>query len=726
MRNLIRKELTALIFNPGFYLVYIIFVFSWFYAFFRNVFLVGFVSLSGLFEIYPWVLLIVVGALTMGTLAHEKEIGTLELLLTRPLSSLKIVLSKIITISGIITTSLLFVLPLAVQFNKVGGIDFGVLALQLFASLLLIILLVSLGVMISSFFESQISSLLTFVFVYVLLLVVDLPYVSLKLPSNLASLLSRFSVLAHYSSLSRGVFDLSDFLYFLILVFLFVIIAVVQLQRISRPYGVGYTIFQLILGAIGIFLIYAFTGLSLYRVDYTSTKSFTLSDVTISSLKQLNAPLKLTLYVSSNLPIQYAPIQKEAKYILYDLVQNGNRNVSLEIIDPSRSEDIAKAADKAGVNLTQFNVIGKEKTEIVKGFFGLVLQYKDKQETIPFISSIDGFEYTITSLIRKHLDFPKKTIKFIFGDGERDIDTDYLSMKTSLYGTYNVTSQNSNALTDDGDVLFIAGPMAQLPDKAIATIKSFLEKGKSLVFLIERFNADSSLTVVPNENSLAEFLEGYGIYVKKDLIFDLQSNENLVFNDGTNTFSVQYPFWIRSLYEPTTDFPRVSGLHYVSLPWVSSITYDPLKLSNYNLTAKPLLVTSDQAGLENTDFNIKPDRSYKGITPGKFTTGITLEHTKNNEGSGRSIIIGDSEFLTDQFLSRVPNNSSFALDMFSWLTKDTSMAQLQTKLSPLAVFHFESENQPEEIKRLMYILVIGIPLVVGTFTVLLRRLATSR
>src|SRR3989339_349072 len=94
IRTLVQKELQSYVDTPTMYLIFVVFLLVWEYLFFRNVFLVGENSLSELFGIFPWLALLFIPAVTMGSFSKEKDAGTLEFLLTRPITISELVLSK--------------------------------------------------------------------------------------------------------------------------------------------------------------------------------------------------------------------------------------------------------------------------------------------------------------------------------------------------------------------------------------------------------------------------------------------------------------------------------------------------------------------------------------------------------------------------------------------------------------------------------------------------------
>ena len=92
--SLTKKEFNSYLNNPSLYIVVAVFLVIWEFLFFRSSLLVGEASLRGLYDLMPWLMLILVPAVTMGVIAKEREDGTLELILTHPIREFHFILFK--------------------------------------------------------------------------------------------------------------------------------------------------------------------------------------------------------------------------------------------------------------------------------------------------------------------------------------------------------------------------------------------------------------------------------------------------------------------------------------------------------------------------------------------------------------------------------------------------------------------------------------------------------
>ena len=129
--SLVKKEIQGYLDNPSSYVVLVVFLVIWFFIFLRSAFVIGESSLASLFSMFPWFSMVLIAAITMGTIAKEKDDGTLEFVLTHPVREVDFILSKLLASLSFVFFGVLFTLPLAIIFSKFGAFDWGVYASQL-------------------------------------------------------------------------------------------------------------------------------------------------------------------------------------------------------------------------------------------------------------------------------------------------------------------------------------------------------------------------------------------------------------------------------------------------------------------------------------------------------------------------------------------------------------------------------------------------------------------
>ncbi|OGC76137.1 hypothetical protein A2619_02145 [candidate division WWE3 bacterium RIFOXYD1_FULL_39_9] len=724
---LIRKELVGFVDNPATYVVGIVFLLIWEFLFFRNVFVIGESSLATLFNLFPWISLIFIPALTMGAISKEKDDGTLELILTHPVKIWELVLSKFLSTFLFVGVVLLFTLPLAISFNNYGPLDWGIYASQIIGALFFSAALVSLGIFISSLFSSQIASLLLTVFSGFIFVVFGTELVTISLPSTVGSFLEKFSLANHYNALSRGILTLSDILFFIIFVALFLYEANLQIFK-QKSNELKRKLFAIQLGGFLITsLIIAGGVLSIInlRLDITQNKIYTLSGATKKVLLELDTPVTLTLYASKNLPAQYAPILRETQYVLEDYKNTSKSKIIYEQKDPSVSEDEEQKALASGIQRAQFNIIGQDELQSKEGYLGITINSENRTEAIPFIQGTADLEYELTTLIYKLTSKDKKTLGFLSGNNEKSIYDDYKYLNQELSKQFNLKpvflSDEIKEIDQNIHVLIIAGPTEPLEVETISAVRTYLNNGGSVVFLLDKILVNNDFTSVVINHNLEQILEEYGVTLRQDVIYDLRAYEQLNIQTGANTFALNYPFWIRTSISPLAQILKLKT-NAVSLPWASSITFDGGKAKESGYTIKPLLNTSDYGGVKLDTASVLPDQDLPADKLGKITAGVTMEPFPDTENSkGRVVVITDSEFLVDMFLTKIPSNLAFGLDMFSWVSQVDSFADIQVKVNAASKFTFANSTQPSQIRYTVMGLSTGLPILLAIGRFLRRR-----
>ena len=194
----------------------------------------NYASLSSFFEIAPWVLMFLIPAITMHTLSDEFRTGTFELLKTKPLTARQIILGKYIAILIVmfivIIPTLLYVLTIKILATQ-AGIDAGGLVGSYVGLFLLAAVFVSVSLCCSGFTANAVVAFLVSSFVC-LLLYYGFNAIS-KLPffkGGVDYYIEMLGIDFHYRSISRGVVDTRDVIYFFSFIFLSLLITVKKIS----------------------------------------------------------------------------------------------------------------------------------------------------------------------------------------------------------------------------------------------------------------------------------------------------------------------------------------------------------------------------------------------------------------------------------------------------------------------------------------------------------------
>lgn len=240
MKALLLREIKSFFGSPIGYLVIAIFLvlnglFLWVFEGDFNIPNSGFADMSPFFKLSPWILIFLIPAVTMRSFSDEKKQGTIELLFTKPLSIWEIVNGKffgalLLIIIAIIPT-LIYVVMISYFGNPEGNIDMGSTMGSYFGLLFLICGYTAIGVFTSTLSENQIVAFIIAVFLCFFF------YFGFE---GIASFMGEFSGLFaslgmdfHFKSMSRGVLDTRDILYFISVTILFLAATVYQLKSLK-------------------------------------------------------------------------------------------------------------------------------------------------------------------------------------------------------------------------------------------------------------------------------------------------------------------------------------------------------------------------------------------------------------------------------------------------------------------------------------------------------------
>jgi ABC-2 type transport system permease protein len=243
MLSLYLKELRSFlssIIGYVFILIYLIAsgLFHWILSYNTNLLEGAEADLIPFFNLSPVILLILIPAITMRSIAEERRTGTIELLFTKPISDLGIILAKYF--AGV-TLMIIAIIPTIVYFfsmyymgKPIGIIDLGASLTSYLGLILLGSVFVSIGIFASSLTSSQIVSFILAMFLCWFI------YDGLELlgsfsqMGNSDAIIRYFGISSHYNSIKKGLVDTSDIVYFISVIFLFLYASLTSVKSLKR------------------------------------------------------------------------------------------------------------------------------------------------------------------------------------------------------------------------------------------------------------------------------------------------------------------------------------------------------------------------------------------------------------------------------------------------------------------------------------------------------------
>jgi ABC-2 type transport system permease protein len=228
-----RKEFQTY-FNSAIAYVFItIFLLVTIWLFFTSFFLINQATMRDFFGLIPLIFLLFVPAVTMRLWAEERKLGTLELLMTLPVSETQVVMGKFLASLAFLGVAMLLTLPIAVTVEALGSPDWGPIVGGYLGALLLGGAYLAIGLYISSLTENQIVAFILSAVVCFALFIIGEDIILFKLPAFIRPFAQALGLGAHFDSIGRGVIDSRDLIFYASIIGFFLYLNVRAVERRS-------------------------------------------------------------------------------------------------------------------------------------------------------------------------------------------------------------------------------------------------------------------------------------------------------------------------------------------------------------------------------------------------------------------------------------------------------------------------------------------------------------
>ena len=234
---ILQREIAAYFGSPLAYIFIVVFVTlsSAFTFYLGNFFAYGQADLQAFFSYHPWLFLLLAPAIAMRLWAEERKSGSIELLMTLPISATQAVLGKFLAAWAFCGVALAATFPLWITVNVLGTPDNGVILASYVASLMVVGAFLSIGGAVSAMTSNQVIAFVVSVTVCFLLMLSSLDIVldvfRAWAPSQITDAISSVSVLNHFIGVTRGVISLADGIFFLSMIAMWLFITVIAVDQ---------------------------------------------------------------------------------------------------------------------------------------------------------------------------------------------------------------------------------------------------------------------------------------------------------------------------------------------------------------------------------------------------------------------------------------------------------------------------------------------------------------
>jgi len=716
MLAILKKEINSFFASPIGYLVIAIFLllnglFLWLFKGEFNVLDYGFADLSSFFLLAPWILIFLIPAVTMRSFSDEKKQGTLELLLTKPISHLQIVLGKylgafILIVLALIPT-LLYVYTVNQLGKPVGNLDVGSTLGSYFGLLFLIAAYTAIGIFSSTLSDNQIVAFIIAVFLC-FLFYVGFEGLSEFLKSNF---IEQLGIASHFKSMSRGVLDTRDIIYFLSVTAFFIFFTVV---KINAEGSKAVNKYNLLLVPLTLLMVNIFISAKFYgRFDLTLDSRYTLSEAALNVVKDVDSPIVIDVFLEGdNFPSEFRRLQTETKQLLEEFSAYNN-NIKFKFINPiedkaTRDRTIVQLTDR-GLTPMQLSVQenGTESKTVIIPW--ALASYNNQTVDIPLVkyklnanrqelvtNSVQHLEYAFADGLSKLINPKRRKIAVLKGNNElKDIQiADFLKTLGQYYyiapftlDSVATNPQKASKSLNTYDLIIAAKPTEAFSEEEKYVLDQYIMNGGKSLWLIDQinmekdslFNLEGKNVAMPRDLNLTNFFFKYGARINP-LLTSVKSQNigRITLETGEDeNVKLQHFRWPYSpLALSDVNHPIVNNINFVKFDFANQI--DTLK----NDIKKIILLKSDKPSrLEGTpkeislDFAIqeppselftKDRQNLAVLLEGEFTSvynnrvkPLKLANDKTKSNETKMIIIADGDVIKNDIDKGRPTTLGF-------------------------------------------------------------------
>ena len=647
-------------------------------------------DLTAFFFWHPWVYLLLIPAATMGTWADERRNGTIEQLLTLPLTVWEALAGKFLAAWAFIGIALALTFPVALTAGYLGSPDWGTVVCGYLGSLLLAGAASAIGVFASSLSRSSVVGfVISLVMVFLLLIIgfdpVTGAIAAWGVPMGLVDGLAGCSLLTHFEALRRGVVDLADVGYYLGVIVFFLAAAktVTDGRRGASKGAIGLVLVAVIAVAADVVL----AKLPL-RADLTAERLYTLSEGSRAVLGQLDKDVTLKYFVSSSaaeMPMALKTYATQVENLLEEYDRAAGGALAIEKFDPKPDSDAEEWAQRYGVEPQSVNPFGSPI------YFGLVAVCGDKEETLGTLTprTEATLEYDITRLVTR-VAWPERPVVGVMTSVEGVLakaDPRMMQMRRPPQGwaafgelakDYDVREVSPTVEEIDPAVKTLVVLHAKnLTDKTLYAIDQFVCRGGKLIACVDPMSLKTLLSQPQNQmmmgggnepSTLGKLFEAWGVtFDPKQITCDLAAATKL--NNGQGMVNDEPAFLTLGADNMEKSDLLVSRLTQVMFPFAGAFAFDG---KDSDLVFTPMITTSSEHSAETDAMGMmmgggsrsaKPDGKARVVAArlsGTFKTAFPkgpdgTNDVSNAVASGKSAVMlfADSDFLADDFCVRL-------------------------------------------------------------------------
>lgn len=416
------------------------------------------------------------------------------------------------------------------------------------------------------------------------------------------------------------------------------------------------------------------------RLDLTADQRYTLSDGTREILSSMEEPLMVKAYMSKDVNAQFDNHRREIMNLLEEYREISNGNIEIEVIDPNESEELEQEAQQAGIPPVNAGSQDRTKLEVSRAYLGLIFEYGDRSDIIPFLQQGNSIEYPITKSIKKIAYANKPKIGIVGGHGETKIsEMKQANDEASINYELEAVTLDAENLSDY-EALALLNPKDSMSASDIRALDTYYEGGGKL--FVAYTNANVSFGGGPQgqqqppmaserDHPIESWLAQKGVEIQNSLAIDANAGEIMV-NQGFFNMPVRFHYF--PVVNKFGEHPISQDLKVMLLQFTSEVKYTGS--ANYTSLAQ----TSEMSGSENLPvmFNIQRQWLESDFKGSELSLAGAIE-----DGDKRMVVISNGELVFNgegqQGQQLQPDNVNFFVNSIDWLTQNTTLLSLRNK-----------------------------------------------
>jgi len=481
---------------------------------------------------------------------------------------------------------------------------------------------------------------------------------------------------------------------------------------------------------LAVVLVMANGAVHYTRIDLTENRLHTISPATLKILEPIDNTVTITYYLSDRLRRRFA--QPRDIIDLLDEYEAASRgSVNVRVVDPTDLDDSTATALPIVPQQLEVTEDGERRSATV--YSGIVIEYLDRRDSLPFVFTSSVLEYDLSTRIRDLVHDDRRSLGLILGNPAETPDNDYRLLSTELSRRYDLRLVRvGEPIPDDIDGVLVLDA-GYLDRGQIDSVSDYLDRGGAVLFAFDAVRVDIAEGLEPSRlpgDPARELLARYGILLGGRIVLDENHNEILV-EEESATFRVQrsypYPHWPTILERYTSSsHPTTARFPGLDLYWPTWIELD----ETYS-DASIIAASSPRAWLMSPPLELDPQAPETFSRDADETRGqyglVAVSNAESATG-GRIAVVADADFLRDRLIEATGSarNLEFAMNLSEWLSNDEALLAIRTR--PSRSFALDAIDAPRlEATREFFAELINIVLVPGGVAVYgLVRLARRR